>query len=291
MLEFLVSFFGTFTLFLIGKRTGFLDHPSSRKLHESAVPPVGGIAIFLTLLVFGRDNPVFVYSIPMFVLGILDDIFDLSYKVKLTATAFVSLWYVLSVPLETYIFGTKVPQILLLIWILGMVNAFNVIDGIDGLMGGISFLMALLLGEKSLAFSILGFIPMNLPPAKVFLGNNGSFFLGTFLSLASFQFFDGDIGFATLFLGLPFYEIVFSFLRRAWKRKNPFSPDKFHTHHVFCRRLGKWGSFITLLSISAFFNLLGLSEKFQTFFLYLVICIILFFTYSLFQSDYRGFDL
>ncbi|MCD6551212.1 glycosyltransferase family 4 protein [Thermotoga sp.] len=291
MLEFLTSFLWTCVLAFLGKRTGFLDHPSFRKTHRRAVPPVGGIAIFLTLLMFEKDNPIFPYSVPMFILGLLDDLFDLSYRLKLIVTVLVSLWFVASTSTDTFIFGLKVHSTFLLIWFVGMMNAFNVIDGLDGLLGGISIVSSFLIGEEGLAFSLLGFLPMNLPPARVFLGNSGAFFLGAFLSMSTVRFFRGDMGFATLFLGLPFYEIVFSFLRRVISGRNPFSADEFHTHHVFSRGLGKWHALIVLVAFSSFFNLLGLTEKFHVFFLFLIACGVLFLSYGMFQGSDRNFNL
>jgi len=291
MTEFLTSFLLTCALVYLGKKTGFLDRPSSRKTHKKAIPPVGGVALFLTLLMFERDNPVFLYSTPMFILGILDDLFDLSYRLKLIVTSLVSLWFVVSASTGTFIFGLEVHPIFLLVWLVGMMNAFNVIDGLDGLVGGISVVSSFLIGEKSLAFSLLGFLPMNLPPAKVFLGNNGAFFVGAFLSMSTVKFFHGDVGFATLFLGLPFYEIVFSFLRRVISGRNPFSADELHTHHVFSRRMGKWRALIVLVAFSSFCNLLGLTEKFHVLFLFLFLCSVLFLSYSMFQSSDRNLDL
>ncbi|AAD36631.1 UDP-phosphate alpha-N-acetylglucosaminyl 1-phosphate transferase [Thermotoga maritima MSB8] len=283
MWEAIISFFLTSVLSVFAKKTEFLDRPDSRKSHGRAVPPVGGVSIFLTLLIFERDNPFFLFSIPLFLLGLLDDLFDLSYRIKLAVTALVAVWFSTAVTIEVSIFGARIHPVFFVIWFVGMVNAFNVVDGLDGLLSGISLFSSLMIGERSLAFSIIGFLPWNLPDAKVFLGNSGSFLLGAYLSTASVVFFEGDLGYATLFLGFPFYEIVFSFVRRLVVKKNPFSPDEKHTHHVFSRKIGKWKTLLILVSFSLMFNLLGLSQKFYFIFLYVVLCCVLLFTYCVLQ--------
>ncbi len=283
MWEAIISFFLTSVLSVFAKKTEFLDRPDSRKSHGRAVPPVGGVSIFLTLLIFERDNPFFLFSIPLFLLGLLDDLFDLSYRIKLAVTALVAVWFSTAVTIEVSIFGARIHPVFFVIWFVGMVNAFNVVDGLDGLLSGISLFSSLMIGERSLAFSIIGFLPWNLPDAKVFLGNSGSFLLGAYLSTASVVFFEGDLGYATLFLGFPFYEIVFSFVRRLVAKKNPFSPDEKHTHHVFSRKVGKWKTLLILVSFSLMFNLLGLSQKFYFIFLYVVLCCVLLFTYCVLQ--------
>jgi UDP-GlcNAc:undecaprenyl-phosphate GlcNAc-1-phosphate transferase len=283
MWEAIISFFLTSVLSVFAKKTGFLDHPDSRKSHGRAVPPVGGVSIFLTLLIFERDNPFFLFSIPLFFLGLLDDLFDLSYRIKLAVTTLVAVWFSTAVTIEVSIFGARIHPVFFVIWFVGMVNAFNVVDGLDGLLSGISLFSSLMIGERSLAFSIIGFLPWNLPDAKVFLGNSGSFLLGAYLSTASVVFFEGDLGYATLFLGFPFYEIVFSFVRRLVVKKNPFSPDEKHTHHVFSRKIGKWKTLLILVSFSLMFNLLGLSQKFYLILLYVVLCCVLLFTYCVLQ--------
>jgi len=104
-------------------------------------------------------------------------------------------------------------------------------------------------------------------------------------------FFEGDLGYATLFLGFPFYEIVFSFVRRLVVKKNPFSPDEEHTHHVFSRKVGKWKTLLILVSFSLMFNLLGLSQKFYFILFYVVLCCVLLFAYCMFQRGDGNLEL
>lgn len=140
-------------------------------------------------------------------------------------------------------------DLLTLIWVVGMMNVINFIDGVDGLAGGVSFisvftifLLAISLGVNqpqtammaiTLAGAIAGFLVWNFPPAKIFMGDSGSMFLGFLLGALTIVS-GGKLATVFLVLGFPIIDGLFVVGGRILKRKNPFTtPDKTHLHHRF----------------------------------------------------------
>lgn len=271
-----------------------VDLPNSRKIHKMPIPLTGGTAIFVALLVTENRLGVIVLVCLAFLVGILDDIEQLSYKIKLPFQLIIALFgtmsapnglYFLSIPLNA-VFG----KIVLIFWFMSMFNAINMIDGMDALACSTSMLSAFLMGEWHLGLAIGGFLPFNLPKAKSFLGNSGSAILGAVLPLFAIVFFKGDLCYATVFLGYPAYEVVSSFLRRVIGHRNPFMADKKHTHHLFMKKLGVWRTLTLLISFSFSCNLLGLTEKFWSLAIFLLISGILF-AYCFLQGRNSDFNL
>ena len=131
----------------------------------------------------------------------------------------------------------------------------------------------------------------NLPPARVFLGDSGALFVGSLLSLFSLKTLNYDIAYATIFLGFPAYEVSTTFFRRILKHRNPFLPDRNHTHHIFQDRFGTWITLSILVPYSLLCNLLGSTKKFHVLFLYLILSSFVLFLKTRFQSNYSNFDL
>lgn len=191
----------------------------------------------------------------IFTLGILDDLFDFTASTKFSVQIFIIV--------IIYLSGFKIPQIgdialsdtwsffLVSLWICGITNAVNLIDGQDGLAGGVILLSCLTLGfvysgrniyEPSLLSiilcgGILGFLIYNLPPAKIILGDTGSLSIGLIVSLipliAVSQGFTNRIFYLLplVILLYPITDTGSSFLRRVLKGRNPFQRDKEHFHH------------------------------------------------------------
>lgn len=251
-------------------KVGAVDIPKdNRRMHKRTIPRMGGLAIFLgflfSVLIFGRLNTEFkatlIGAVILVVLGILDDILDIKAWVKLLVqivaaaipilggvqidiisvfgiggTDFISLHW-LSIPLT-------------LIWIVGLTNAVNLIDGLDGLACGVSciatisiLVISIMMGDvpiiiisASLAGACIGFLPYNLNPAKIFMGDTGSTFLGYMLATMSiqglFKFYTA-ISFVIPFLifGLPIFDTSFAMIRRVLHGQSPMTPDRKHLHH------------------------------------------------------------
>ena len=255
-----VSFLTTPMVKSLAYKVGAIDVPKdNRRMHKTPIPRLGGLAIFiaflLTVLIFADiDRPIrgiLLGAVMIVVLGVLDDILTLKALPKLLvqiAAAAMAVYHgcviqffsnpnVLSVPVT-------------IIWIVAITNAVNFIDGLDGLAVGVSAIstaalvvIALLVQEINIAVILialfgacLGFIPYNMNPAKIFMGDTGSTFLGYILATLSvtglFKLY-AIISFAVpfLILGLPIFDICFAFLRRIARGQNPMVADRGHVHH------------------------------------------------------------
>ena len=265
-----ISFIITPFVRRLSLRARILDVPhDGRRMHKNAVPLAGGsgiIAAFLlssALFFTGNFAHLAVFCILCGIYGLLDDkqAFPVWAKLAFQLSAGVGASLVLGRIEEISAFGKgislgvfSVP--LTALWIAFMMNAINLIDGMDGLCAGTSAIsaaclsllhfargnMAYALFAAALSGSCLGFLFHNRAPAKIFMGETGSAFLGFALSVLSLPLFaEGEsapIASVALVFLLPVCEAAGSFLRRAERGKNPFSPDKEHMHHVLFERMG-----------------------------------------------------
>ena len=267
----LVSFVSTPVVKALAQKMGAVDVPKdARRMHDHPIPRMGGLAIFfgfmLSVLVFlpltEQLRGMLLGASLIVVLGILDDIYALSAKLKfvvqiVAALIAVSQGNVITVLSNPNIFSDdpfwdlgilSVPVTVL--WIVGITNAVNLIDGLDGLACGVStissmtmLVIALVVAEAdvaiimaALAGACIGFLPYNLNPAKIFMGDTGSTFLGFILAVVSIQGlfkFYTFISFAVpfLMLGLPIFDTCFAIIRRLAKGQSPMAPDRGHIHH------------------------------------------------------------
>ncbi len=241
-----------------------------RRMHNHPIPRMGGLAIFLgfilSVVLFLPLNEqlrgMLLGSVVIVILGIFDDIFALPAKPKfliqigaaLIAVGTGSRIYFLSnfnifSPTPFWELGwLSVP--ISVLWVVGITNAVNLIDGLDGLACGVStissmtfLVIALIVSEPdvailtaALAGACIGFLPYNMNPAKIFMGDTGSTFLGFILACTSIQGlfkFYAVISFAVpfLMLGLPIFDTAFAILRRLAKGQSPMHPDRGHIHH------------------------------------------------------------
>lgn len=279
-----------------------VDVPSDgRRMHKAPIPRLGGLAIFFgflcSSLLFSPMTPQFggmlIGASIIVVLGIFDDIYALPAKPKflvqivaaLVASLFGNVITVLSNP---NIFSTEpywnlgvlsIPFTVL--WIVAITNAVNLIDGLDGLACGVSTISSMTMLVISLSVSegpvailmgalvgaCLGFLPYNLNPAKIFMGDTGSTFLGFILAVASIQGLfklSAIVSFAVpfLILGLPIFDTCFAILRRLADGRSPMSPDREHIHHrLIDMGFSQKQAVATLYIISA---ILGLSAVILT---------------------------
>ncbi|GHH97462.1 glycosyltransferase family 4 protein [Neobacillus kokaensis] len=250
-------------------KVGATDQPNHRKVHHRIMPRLGGLAIYLSFL-FGililqpessYHAAIVAGGVIILITGVLDDIFELSAKVKLLlqiAAALVVIWggvdvEFINLPFNGRIdFGVfSIP--ITVLWIVGITNAINLIDGLDGLAAGVSSIalltitgMAVVMGNTYvvamgviLIASTLGFLKYNFHPAKIFMGDSGALFLGYMISVLSLLGFKNIavISFVVpiIILGVPISDTFFAIIRRLYN-KNPLSaPDKSHLHHCILK--------------------------------------------------------
>lgn len=250
-----------------------IDVPKDkRRMHKKPIPRLGGLAIFsgfyLSVLVFCTQymskeiRGMLIGSIIIVALGMFDDVLALKpsqkFVFQLIATAIpvycgvrITSFPNMFSPSSAYIqLNTVMQYIVTIIWLLAILNAVNLIDGLDGLAVGVSAIMAfcamIILIElcapavaiiaASLAGACIGFLPYNMNPAKLFMGDTGSMFIGYILAVTSvmglFKAY-AIIAFAIPFLifGLPIFDMAFVSIRRVLNGKSPMSADKTHLHH------------------------------------------------------------
>ncbi|SEA76785.1 UDP-GlcNAc:undecaprenyl-phosphate GlcNAc-1-phosphate transferase [Thalassobacillus cyri] len=245
-------------------RIGAVDVPDQRKVHKGIMPRLGGLAIYISfmvwLLTFAWNQPYTIYlflgGTMIMLVGLLDDIKGLSPKVKMAGqilaagiiTAGIQIEYIiLPYDLELKFGLLSVP--LTILWIVAITNAINLIDGLDGLASGVSAIalitisgLAITMGNTFslligliLLGSTLGFLLYNFHPAKIFLGDTGSLFLGFMISVLSILGFKNVTMFSIvvpmIILGVPIADTFFAMVRRLVKNQPITVPDKFHMHH------------------------------------------------------------
>ncbi len=275
VVSFVLAVFLTPRVAAVAERFDLLDKPSARKVHSLAIPRIGGVAIFLSfnlallggLLVgpvreqiAGDGSLLFIFAggAIAFALGFYDDVRRLGPKVKfavqIVAACFAYFGGIgihhLGLP------GLGLVQLgwlslpVTVFWVLLVINAINLIDGLDGLAAGVSFfvysaLLALniLQGNTPLAIvlatmvgALLGFLVFNFNPASIFMGDSGSYFLGYMLAtLSIFGSFKSHTAFTFLVpvvaLGLPLLDTVWATCRRFLVGRKLFYPDSDHFHH------------------------------------------------------------
>ena len=252
-------------------KMGAMDVPKdNRRMHDHPIPRMGGLAIFLgfllSVLLFAEITPqlrgMLLGSVIIVVLGIFDDIYSLPAMFKFVVQIVAALVAVFSGNViqtlsNPNIFSSDLYWDLgvlsipvSVIWIVAITNAVNLIDGLDGLACGVSTISSMTLLVISLvvsdapaailmaalAGSCIGFLPYNLNPAKIFMGDTGSTFLGYVLAVVSIQGlfkFYTIISFAVplLMLGLPIFDTCFAFIRRIAHGQSPMHADRSHVHH------------------------------------------------------------
>lgn len=270
-LSFLVALILTPVVRSLAVKMGAIDIPKdNRRMHNHPIPRMGGLAIFFgfifSVLIFvplnNQIRGMLLGAVIIVILGIFDDIKALQARFKLVVQIIAALIAVFSGNLIEYIanpnifssnpywqFGWLAYPITIL-WIVGMTNAVNLIDGLDGLACGVSsissltlLIIALLVGEPDVALLVaavaggcLGFLPYNMNPAKIFMGDTGSTFLGYVLAVISIQgLFKWYtlISFVVPFLlfGLPIFDTCFAMIRRIAHGQSPMQADRSHVHH------------------------------------------------------------
>ena len=267
-----LSYFFTPPVKNFSHKVGAIDVPKdARRMHKKPIPRLGGLAIyggFLgSILIFGQLDEtmlcVLLGAAIIVALGIFDDVLALGAKLKFVVQIVAAAIPVCIGDLQIGLFTNLNPLSdtpfvhlgilavpVTIIWIVGITNAVNLIDGLDGLAVGVSSIaaitmlaVALLTGNMPIAITMaalagacIGFMPYNLNPAKIFMGDTGSTFLGYMLATVSimglFKFY-AVISFAVpfLILGLPIFDTANAIIRRVAAGRSPMSPDRGHVHH------------------------------------------------------------
>jgi len=309
---FLIAFvfvaFITPILIHYGYKWGIVDTTNRRTIHRGRIPRIGGIGIALgtllplVLLYFYHNNvsevffetpanPIVVIGggILISALGFLDDARGVPAKWKFL--------FQIAIAIGAYYLGFMIDRVytpwgfvefgflslpLTILWIVGIINAFNLIDGIDGLSSGIAFFVSLTifilalrnmvefvaLISAALAGAVVGFLLYNFNPAKIFMGDSGSMFIGFILAVLSLK---GASKHSTLVsvlvpvvaMGVPILDTTLAFLRRLLRNQPIFMADRQHIHHLLLSK--GWNQrrvVITLYGVTVFFTAIALFAMF-----------------------------
>lgn len=268
---FIISLVLTFPIRkVIAPKFGFMDVPTdNRRMHKTAMPLIGGLGVYIAFTVaaiaFGHGETALPYILGgglIVVCGMLDDRFSIKPVYKLL--------FQLAAGIVLCVFGVTVQHIcffghhlnmgifqypLTVLWVAAVSNAFNLIDGLDGLCTGITViaaggvgLVALTNGPNSvfvcamiLMCAALGFLPHNIHPAKIFLGDTGSMLFGFIMAAMCIDtvYVEGThipTMVAIILIGIPVFDTAFAIIRRLYNKQPIMSGDKKHIHHVLYRR-------------------------------------------------------
>ena len=267
-----LSYFFTPPVKNFAHKVGAIDVPKdARRMHKKPIPRLGGLAIYggflCSILIFGQLDEtmlcVLLGAAIIVALGIFDDVLALGAKLKFVVQIVAAAIPVCIGDLQIGLFTNLNPLSdtpfvhlgilavpVTIIWIVGITNAVNLIDGLDGLAVGVSSIaaitmlaVALLTGNMPIAITMaalagacIGFMPYYLNPAKIFLGDTGATFLGYMLATVSimglFKFY-AVISFAVpfLILGLPIFDTANAIIRRVAAGRSPMRTDRGHVHH------------------------------------------------------------
>ncbi|MEX1217078.1 MAG: MraY family glycosyltransferase [Acidimicrobiales bacterium] len=286
------TFVALFGMRRLAFRIGAVVRPDARHVHERSTPTLGGVAMLLGVLVgmftawcLGSFDAVFsgsteplglvIAAIVIAGVGIIDDLREVSAPAKIAGIVLASSVLVISgisilvfrIPFAgVFVLSTDWSYLLSVVWVVGMANAINLIDGLDGLAGGIVaiaagtfFLYAYELGGEGLLAAgnvgplvaivalgaCIGFLPHNVHPAKIFMGDSGALLLGLLMAASTMVvggrldrpysgssfFFFAPLLIPLVILGVPVVDTLFAIVRRARSRTGISTADKGHLHH------------------------------------------------------------
>ncbi len=266
-------------LVALSHKYGWYDEINHRKIHTGQIPRIGGVGIFLSFLIvslvlvlapgllpprvllvhFLRYAPFVLAFAIVHLLGLIDDFTDLRPRIKILFQGAAALIVTLAghgfSSLYVPFVGTVVnlgpfSYVVTFVWLLGMCNAVNLIDGLDGLAGGTAAIAAIFLGmtfwvqhnyttalfSLALAGGLAGFLVFNMPPARLFMGDSGALFVG--FALASLPLLEPSriapgmpILISVTVLLVPILDTIAAILRRLRRRRPIGQPDREHIHH------------------------------------------------------------
>ncbi|WP_408955454.1 glycosyltransferase family 4 protein [Natroniella sp. ANB-PHB2] len=295
----IISFILTPQVKKLAFKLGAVDYPNQRRINKEAIPNLGGIAIYagviitLILLGYARDFlAILVSGSLIFGLGILDDLYELSALNKLVGQIVIALIAIvlgLQIQFITnpwggmyYLGWLSVP--ITLVWLVGITNTINLVDGLDGLAGGITIIASITLAifayqqgqiltvilTLTVIGSTLGFLRYNFNPAQIFMGDTGSMFLGFMLGAISISGALKSVTVLTLLvvvlaLGIPIFDTLLSIIRRKLKGQPIFQADKNHFHHkLLALGLRQFEVVLIIYLISIFLSMVAIGVSLGT---------------------------
>jgi UDP-GlcNAc:undecaprenyl-phosphate/decaprenyl-phosphate GlcNAc-1-phosphate transferase len=226
----------------VAERLGVVDRPGPLKIHDQPVPYLGGIAVFVAFVpVVAFERPSLLWPLGLAcLLGLIDDVADVPPPVRLACEVLIGVCAAVVVPGRG-----PVGAVVTVAFVVVLLNAVNLLDGLDGLAAGIATVsagaFAVVLGHSwstialALAGALLGFLVWNRPPARIYLGDAGSYLIGTALALLLAKAWgpgeELSLGLgALLFVAVPVADTAVAIVRRARARRPLFVGDRGHVY-------------------------------------------------------------
>lgn len=280
---------------------GAVDNPNARRVNKKPMPTIGGLGIFVTFylgaFVLLREQfpthelfSVLLASSVIVLTGMIDDILELKPRQKMFGifVAALLVYFLAGIRMnmvnlpfvhhEIYLGWWSLP--ITIFWILALTNAVNLIDGLDGLADGVSLISLTTMGIVGYFFlhthqlyvpiacfmlgaCLLGFLPYNFHPAKIFLGDTGALFIGFMIAVLSLKGLK-NVTFISLLvpiiiLGVPITDTVYAMIRRKLNKRPVSQADKHHLHHQLMRMgLTHRQTVLTIYAISLIFSFISL---------------------------------
>ncbi len=310
----------------IALHIGSVDYPGKHHINQEPIPTLGGVAIFFSFLlgymIFARSSvemiAILIGSFVILFTGIVDDIKPISAKYQfigqMIACLIIILYGHITIDRFTilgihFVFASPFRELITLLFMLVIINAIDLSDGLDGLSSGIStiyfvtiMIIAILLKRVGgidttisllMIGSLLGFLVYNFPPAMIYVGDSGSNFMGLLIAttavlgfkLATFT----SLLIPLAILATPIIDVVLSILRRGLKKKNPFTnPDKDHLHHQLLKmKFSKRSSLLIIYLINMLFSAVSILYAVGnvTYAIVLYICLMIVFLFIVLKTD------
>ncbi len=325
LVTFITSLLLTYFVKKIAVHVDAMDIPNERKIHKKPIPRLGGLAVFAAFLVgymlYGDITTqmisILIGGFVIILTGIVDDINSIPARYKFLCQIIAALVVVvygklyfndLTILGLTLTFPTWINMILSVFFIVAIVNAINLIDGLDGLSSGISsiyFLTIAILGfilnslggldvilSLIMLGSTLGFLFHNFPPAKIFIGDTGSMFLGFMIAVIALLGYKvttiTSIIIPLLILFIPIFDTLLAIIRRVLKHESIGHPDKEHFHHQLLRMTSSPTKTVLLIYlINSIFSVISilyvLGDNIQAISMYVIMMI--FFLYLVLKTN------
>ncbi|MCK4223716.1 MAG: sugar transferase [candidate division Zixibacteria bacterium] len=288
IISFVIVFGITPKVIRFAHKVGFLDYPTSYKLHKRPTPLLGGVVVYLGFIVSfslgiflshirwdGTLLGIFLGSLLLVLLGLWDDKKGLSPSHKLFGHISAALLFIFFSQRVILFTNSFLDALILLLWIVGLINALNFLDNMDGLCGGITFIhciaffvigaltgqMVVVLISLSLAGAVLAFLKYNFRPAKIFLGDAGSMLNGFLLACMGVLFAQKNpsphfLLVPILILSYPIFDITFVTFTRLREGRKVYIGGKDHSTHRMVKMGIKqrhmiWSIYLTCLALGA----------------------------------------
>ncbi|WP_041083122.1 glycosyltransferase family 4 protein [Thermotoga profunda] len=238
IVSFLISLVATPFVMIIAKKFKIVDRPDGMlKTHQRIIPYLGGLAIYAGVAPFVLEMKLFILASIMFILGLLDDIKPVKWYVRLIIELIIG-WFMSLIFTQNFFMSVFYTLVFVLV-----INATNMIDGMDGVCATVVIIGMIFSANSSLQWalvgSLIGYLVYNFPPAKIFMGDAGSYFIGSIVSYTIFSNLKASFNLNVFF---PFWililDIFSGIVRRIIAQRSPFKGDRDHIYDKIWRRIG-----------------------------------------------------